>query len=91
MVVEQAGVADVGREDLHGFVAADLLDLPNVGAVAGGLGDEAGAEAVAGVTGRVEPGAEGAGFDDAGDGVVGEAGVADAAAFSRTGGRAGPR
>jgi hypothetical protein len=48
VVVEQPGVADVAGQHLQRLVAADLLDLPDIGAGAGGGGDEAGAQAVAG-------------------------------------------
>ncbi len=70
VVVEQPGVPDIAREHLHGFVTADLLDLPDVGPCAGGSGDKACAEAVPGIARRVQPGGQGAGLHDAGDGVV---------------------
>ncbi len=76
MVVEQAGIAHVARQHLHGLMTADLLDPPDVGASAGGGGDEAGAQAVAGVLRRIKPSRGGTDLDDAGDGVVGQAGVA---------------
>ncbi len=74
VAVEQAGVADVEAEHLQRLVAADLADLPDVGARAGGGGHEARAQGVPGVAGGIEPGRGGAGLDDAGDRVVGEPG-----------------
>ena len=62
-------------------MSADLLDFPDVGAGAGGGGDEARPQAVTGILRRIEPGRGGARLDDAGDGVVGQAGVAQASAF----------
>ena len=71
VVIEQPCVADVARQNLHRLVPADLLDLPHVGAGAGGRGHEARAQAVPGVARGVEPRRRGARLDDAGHGMVG--------------------
>lgn len=71
VIVEQARVTDVSGQDLHRFVAADLLDLPDVGPAIGGCRHEARPQRMSVIARRIEPGGRGARLHDARDGVVG--------------------
>ena len=88
LLIEQPGIADASGERLHGPVPADLLDLPYVGALADGSGDEPGPQQVPGKARGIEPAALGAGLDDAGHRV---AGPGAPSCFSTRAGPLGPR
>src|SRR6185312_12952082 len=73
VIIEQPRVPDIARQNLHGAVPTDLLDLPDIGAGARGRGHEARPERVPAIAGRIHPGRRYPGLLDTRDRVIGQA------------------